>query len=75
MDLVELRVKVTEKELWERYTQIFDLEGKKVRNVLWEEIQTSPHHWNRAACFDGWIGRIAVRLEPGETRNLCIDKN
>ncbi len=75
LDLEKLGVKLKPENLWAEFTQIFDLENKPVRNIVWAEVEKDANLLNGGtACFEGHLGKVVLMLKPGETRVFSIDK-
>ncbi len=75
LDLAKLGVQVTEKNLWNEFTQIFALDGGGVDNVYWPAIEKEEYRWARGnLCFDGGSGKLVGLIPAGKPRVVCIDK-
>jgi hypothetical protein len=80
LDLARLAVRVDpEREMWVKYTQLFDLEpGRDPAQNIWDspEAMLKDHGVTGqpgSVGFDGWHGRLGLKLAPGQIRCLAID--
>jgi len=72
LDLARLGVKV--EKLWRDFTSVIALDGLPAENLA-DDPKDNDHRLGRSTVlFNGWTGRVSLRLPPGETRTFCIDK-
>jgi hypothetical protein len=72
LDLAGLGIKA--ERLWRDFTSIVALDGKPAQNV---EADIRPDDYRLAqsgAVFNGHTDRVWIRLKPGESRIVCIDR-